>query len=313
MTSINGNLNGIICINKPQDFTSFDVIAKLRGIMRVKRLGHAGTLDPMATGVLPIFVGRATKACDILPDHDKTYVAKFKLGATSDTQDIFGKILTETAVSDDITAETIEGILPIFRGEIEQIPPMYSAVRVNGQRLYDIARSGAVIEREPRKITIYTLNLLDYNCKTHEGEFEISCSRGTFIRTIIHDIGEKIGCGALMTSLVRTKACGFSLENCVTLEDLQKLSDENISAEKHLFPIEKVFDFMTKINLSTHQEKLYKNGIRLDIDKMDFAFSEENPTEKFAVYGSENNFIGTAFINFEKRELRVDKNFEIST
>ena len=153
MVSLNEHLNGIICINKPADFTSFDVIAKMRGILRLKRLGHAGTLDPMATGVLPVFAGRATKACDILPDHDKIYEAEFQLGLTSDTQDIYGKI-TERREVGNITAENIENTLEKFCGDIMQIPPMYSAVMINGQRLYDLARQGVVVEREARPITV---------------------------------------------------------------------------------------------------------------------------------------------------------------
>ena len=184
-------LNGILCINKPEGFTSFDVIAKLRGILKTKKLGHAGTLDPMATGVLPVFAGFATKACDILPDSDKSYIAGFRLGVTTDTQDRTGTILHQRPAN-HLTAEMIEQALPAFRGEILQLPPMYSAVSVNGQRLYELARKGIEVERTPRPITIYRLELLRYDPASQEGEMEISCSKGTYIRTILHDLGETL-------------------------------------------------------------------------------------------------------------------------
>lgn len=307
MVSLNEQLNGIICINKPQEFTSFDVIAKMRGIMRVKRLGHAGTLDPMATGVLPVFVGRATKACDILPDRDKVYTAGFKLGLISDTQDVFGNI-TEERGAEGITEDMIRDTLQKFRGDIMQIPPMYSAVMINGQRLYDLARQGIVVEREPREVTIFSLELLSYNGEEKSGTLEISCSKGTYIRTLINDIGESLGCGGIMTELVRTRACGFGLEDCVTLEDLQALANEDVSAEKYLFPIEKVFGYLRPVRLNAHQERLYRGGVRLDIDKMKGAFKGSHD-DKYRVYGEDGAFIGTAAVDYETREFKVDKNF----
>lgn len=307
MVSLNEHLNGIICINKPKEFTSFDVIAKMRGIMRVKRLGHAGTLDPMATGVLPVFVGRATKACDILPDRDKVYTAGFKLGLVSDTQDVFGNI-TEERGAEGITEEMIRDTLQKFRGDIMQIPPMYSAVMINGQRLYDLARQGIVVEREPRAVTIFSLELLSYDESDKSGTLEISCSKGTYIRTLINDIGEALGCGGIMTELVRTRACGFGLDDCVTLEDLQVLANEGVSAEKYLFPIEKVFGYLRPVRLNAHQERLYRGGVRLDIDKMKGAFKGSHD-DKYRVYGEDGAFIGTASVDYEAREFKVDKNF----
>lgn len=307
MVSLNEHLNGIICINKPTEFTSFDVIAKMRGIMRVKRLGHAGTLDPMATGVLPVFVGRATKACDILPDRDKVYTAGFKLGLISDTQDVFGN-MTEERSAEGITEDMIRDTLQKFRGDIMQIPPMYSAVMINGQRLYDLARQGIVVEREPRAVTIFSLELISYNAEEKSGKLEISCSKGTYIRTLINDIGEALGCGGIMTELVRTRACGFGLEDCVTLEDLQVLANEGVSAEKYLFPIEKVFGYLRPVRLNAHQERLYRGGVRLDIDKMKGAFKGSHD-DKYRVYGEDGAFIGTAAVDYETREFKVDKNF----
>ncbi|MCD7730712.1 MAG: tRNA pseudouridine(55) synthase TruB [Oscillospiraceae bacterium] len=303
MTSLNESLNGIICMNKPADFTSFDVIAKMRGILRLKRLGHAGTLDPMATGVLPVFVGKATKACDIIPNHDKTYEAEFQLGLSSDTQDIYGKI-TDKKDASGVTSVGIENVLDGFRGDIMQLPPMYSAVMVNGQRLYDLARQGIVAEREMRPVTIHSLILREYDEKSHMGRLEISCSRGTYIRTLINDIGEALGCGGIMTSLVRTRACGFGLADCVTIEDLQELADKGISAERYLIPIENAFEDYKRVRLNPHQERLYRSGVRLDTDKMRISGSG-----KFRVYGANGDFIGIAGVNPETREFYVEKNF----
>lgn len=302
---LNNDLNGIICVNKPQDFTSFDVIAKMRGILRLRRLGHAGTLDPMATGVLPVFVGKATKACDIIPDHDKTYRAGFRLGFVSDTQDSSGK-MTEYGNADGIKSENIEASLGDFRGEIMQIPPMYSAVTVNGQRLYDLARKGIEVEREARPVTIYKFELTGFDEEKHEGTLEISCSRGTYIRTIINDIGEKLGCGAVMTSLVRTAACGFSLSDCVTLEELQANADSGNSAEKYLLPIEKVFADYPSVKLDAHREKLYRNGVKLKIELMDGSIKCGGIHR---VFGADGCFIGLGIANAETMEFTVYKNF----
>lgn len=302
---LNDNLNGIICVNKPQGFTSFDVIAKMRGILRLKRLGHAGTLDPMATGVLPVFVGKATKACDIIPDHDKTYKAGFRLGFTSDTQDSSGKMV-ECASADGVTAESIEAALTDFRGDIMQIPPMYSAVTVNGQRLYDLARKGIEVERKPRPITVYSLELTAFDESAHEGTLEISCSRGTYIRTIINDIGEKLGCGAVMTSLVRTAACGFSLSDCVSLEELQENADSGNSAEKLLLPIDKVFGEYPSVTFNEHQEKLYRNGVKLDIKRMGGGIKRGGIHR---VFGADKSFIGLGIADPDTMEFSVYKNF----
>ena len=213
-------MNGIICLDKPQGFTSFDAVAKLRGILQTRRLGHGGTLDPMATGVLPIFVGNATKACDIMPDNTKSYRAGFRLGQVSDTQDVTGTILAE--YQKEVPQEDILAVIPEFTGKIMQLPPMYSAVQVNGKRLYDLARQGIEVERTPREIEVFSIDLADYDESAREGVLEISCGKGTYIRTIINDIGERLGCGGIMTSLVRTSSGGFTLADCHTFEELQQ-------------------------------------------------------------------------------------------
>lgn len=295
-------MNGIICVNKPQDFTSFDVIAKLRGIMKIRRLGHGGTLDPMATGVLPVFVGTATKACDIMPDNTKSYCAGFRLGQTADTQDITGEVLTSSDMA--VSREMLENIIPDFVGDILQLPPMYSAVQVNGQRLYDLARQGIEVERTPRQIYVDNLKLVEYDEITREGILEIFCGKGTYIRTIINDIGEKLGCGGIMTSLVRTSSGGFTLKECHTMEAIQQAVDEN-RLEELILPIERVFESLPKLHLNEVQTRMYKNGVKLDLTRVHHIKSD---VELYSVYGSDFGFIGTAFADHENGILRVAKN-----
>lgn len=295
-------MNGIICVNKPQGFTSFDVIAKLRGIMKIRRLGHGGTLDPMATGVLPVFVGTATKACDIMPDNTKSYRAGFKLGQVTDTQDITGEVITSSDMP--VSRDMIEAVIPDFVGDIMQLPPMYSAVQVNGQRLYDLARQGVEVERTPRQIHVDRLILTEYNENTREGVLEIYCGKGTYIRTIINDIGEKLGCGGIMTSLVRTSSGGFTLEDCHTMEEIQQAADEN-RLEELILPIERVFSSLPRLRLNEVQTRMYKNGVKLDISRVHHI---KVNVELYSVYGCDGGFIGTAFADHENGILRVAKN-----
>lgn len=295
-------MNGILCVNKPQDFTSFDVVAKLRGILKMKRLGHGGTLDPMATGVLPVFVGTATKACDIMPDTTKSYSAGFRLGCTSDTQDCTGKILTQSEMS--VSSEALTEIIPQFTGKIMQLPPMYSAVQVNGKRLYDLARQGIEVERTPREIEVDALRLEEYDPVKREGVLYISCSKGTYIRTIISDIGEKLGCGGIMTSLVRLSSGGFTLGDCYTFEEIQKARDED-RLEELILPIERVFEKLPKLRLGEAQTRMYRNGVKLDLARV---HNIKRSEELYAVYGSDGSFIGTASPDWENGVLRVAKN-----
>ena len=211
--------DGIVIIDKPAGWTSMDVCAKLRGILREKRVGHAGTLDPMATGVLPVFVGAATKAVSFAEDGKKEYIAGLRLGITTDTQDTTGEILTAAPVT--AGQAELEAILPRFLGDIQQIPPMYSAIKINGQKLYDLARKGKEVERKPRSITVYELELLG---RSPEGDYVLRCvcSKGTYIRTLCHDIGQALGCGAAMSSLRRTMASGFTIAQAVTVDDVQE-------------------------------------------------------------------------------------------
>lgn len=292
-------MNGIICMNKPRGFTSFDVIAKMRGILHTKKLGHAGTLDPMATGVLPVFVGTATKACDILPNHDKTYEAKFRLGVVTDTQDSSGTVSEESSA--EISEADILNKLPEFRGAIMQLPPMYSAVSVNGQRLYDLARRGIEVEREPRPVTVYTLELISYNAEERTGTLKISCSKGTYIRTIIHDLGKALGVGGIMTALTRTEAAGFTLADCTDFAELEALNGDFSSV---LLPIEKVFAELPAIRLGEAQTRMYKNGIKLDLNRIRLP----EKADRCRVFGGEE-FLGTAKPDYESGLLRIEKNF----
>ncbi|MGN0696061.1 MAG: tRNA pseudouridine(55) synthase TruB [Oscillospiraceae bacterium] len=306
-TDTKTELNGIICMYKPKGFTSFDVIAKLRGILKMKRLGHGGTLDPMAEGVLPVFVGRAAMACDMLPDHDKVYEGGFKLGLSTDTQDITGTVTEERGYS-RISREEIGSALENFRGDIMQIPPMYSAVSVDGKRLYELARQNITVERSPRPITVYSLELTEYDEEKGEGKLIISCSKGTYIRTLISDIGELLGTGAVMTSLVRTRACEFDMSDCTTFEQLQAEADRNGDLTRFLLPIDKVFGYLPSVYLTPGEERLYRNGIQLETKRI----CCRHESGRVRVCGSDG-FIGTAEITAGRengaRILKSEKTF----
>ena len=231
-------MNGIIVIDKENGYTSFDVVAKMRRICGEKKIGHTGTLDPMATGVLPILIGNATKAQSLLPESDKEYEATLSFGITTDTLDITGKVLSQT--ESNVKSEDLEAVLPQFRGDIMQLPPMYSAVSKDGVRLYELARKGLVTEREARPITVYKLDLLNFDEQLQSAQILVKCSKGTYIRSICDDIGQALGCGAVMTSLRRVTACGYTLDDAITLEKAKELS-ENGMLEEYLRPTESVF------------------------------------------------------------------------
>lgn len=295
-------MNGIICVNKPKDWTSFDVVAKVRGMARTKKVGHAGTLDPMATGVLPLFFGNATKACDVMPNDDKGYIATFKLGMTTNTLDITGDI--ETQKESNVTLDELKNVLSEFVGEIEQVPPMFSAIQVNGRRLYDIARTGEVVERKARKVIIKKLKLIDFNEDTQIGIIEVLCSKGTYIRSLSSDIGEKLGVGATLTDLQRHIVGNFTLDDCYTLDELQKFTDEGILEQKAL-PVEKVFEQLPKIKLNPVQSNKFRNGVKLDLNRV----FHKNVEGNHKVFDQDNKFIGLAKLDLEKMQLVIEKMF----
>ena len=294
-------MNGFVFLDKSEGMTSFVASARLRRIFGIKKAGHTGTLDPMATGVLPIALGGATRFIELIPSHDKAYRAKFILGKTTDTLDITGKVTGEYEVT--AAKSDVEGVLSKFRGETEQVPPMYSAIKKDGVRLYDLARQGIEIERESRKVTIYSLTLLGYDENTAEYEIEAHCSSGTYIRTLIADIGEALGCGATMTALRRIMANGITADRCFTLEALEKLRDEGMLANA----LTEVDSFITydKIKVSAPQAKRFSNGGELDVNR----FGGKKAPGLYCVYSPEDEFLGIGEIDSGVTTLSVKRVF----
>lgn len=247
--------NGVINIYKEKGFTSHDVVAKMRGILQQKKIGHTGTLDPDAVGVLPVCLGSATRLADMLTDRDKEYEAVMRLGVTTDTQDISGTILEEKPVQ--VSAAEVETVIKSFVGGYEQVPPMYSALKVNGKRLYELAREGRVVERKPRSVSLYSIEIL--SMQLPEVRIRVSCSKGTYIRTLCHDIGESLGCGAAMQSLKRTKSGCFTLDTAVTLSELEQLRDEK-AIEKVLIPVDDMFDGLAAVHVPDIHIRAVQNG-----------------------------------------------------
>ena len=258
-------MDGIICIDKPEGMTSFLCVAILRRLLGVKKVGHAGTLDPNATGVLPLLVGRATKTLDRLPVHDKSYTATLRFGAVSDTLDVWGEV-TETGAAIP-TRAAVEAALPSFRGEILQVPPMTSALKKDGVRLYELARQGIEIEREARPVTIYELELLDYDETAGELTIHCACSKGTYIRTLCDDLGRMLGCGAVMTALRRTAAAGYTLADCITVDEAKALA-ENGQLSQRILPIETILAAYPAITVSAPQAQRFRNGGALDLVRL---------------------------------------------
>lgn len=297
-------MNGILCMNKPQDFTSFDVIGKLRGILHMKRLGHTGTLDPMATGVLPILVGTATKACDILPNQDKTYQATVVFGKATDTLDIWGKPLQDYP-EQHVTEAALRAILPEFLGDITQLPPMYSAVSVNGKRLYELARKGETVERPTRTVHIDAITLDAFDETQQTATLTVSCGKGTYIRTLLSDIGQRLGGDAVMTSLTRTAACGYPLQECLTFEQVAAAMADG-TLEEHLLPTDSLFSSYPKLRLNAAQERMFCNGVKLDLNRLRNLQPDQ---DIYTVYGATGTFLGTALADRTQQELRIGKRF----
>ena len=249
-------MNGILLVDKPRDWTSFDVAAKLKGLCRTRRIGHSGTLDPMATGLLVMFLGRATRAVPFAEEHDKRYLASLRPGLVTDTQDVTGNVLEENDCA--VTAGELEEALRAFRGEIEQIPPMYSAIRVGGRRLYDIARRGGEVERKPRPVAIRSLELLGQD---ENGDFllDVRCSKGTYVRTLCHDIGQSLGCGACLSALRRTEVGAFRVEDAHTMDELIAAAETG-TIENMLLGIEALFPALRRISVDAEAERRIRCG-----------------------------------------------------
>ncbi len=273
-------MNGLILLDKPQGYTSFKAAAVLRRIYGTKRVGHTGTLDPMATGVLPILIGRATRLCSYVLEADKRYTAGVRLGITTDTLDITGEVLSESTVS--VSDEQLVDALKHFTCTYDQIPPMFSAIKKDGVRLYDLARQGKEIEREPRSITIHSIDLLRRD--GHDFYIDVHCSKGTYIRSLADDIGKLLGCGATLISLRRTDAAGFSITDCKTIEQIEA------DPEGCLLSADRAVPSFRSINVSEAQAKRFLNGAALSVDRLRFV---SNPTEKeiFKVFG-DGHFLG---------------------
>ena len=279
--------HGIINVYKEQGYTSFDVVAKLRGIFGQKKIGHTGTLDPDAEGVLPVCLGKATKVCDMLTDRDKEYQAVMLLGMDTDTQDVSGTVLARGSL-DGITEERISRGIQSFVGEISQIPPMYSALKVNGKKLYELARAGREVERKPRPVQISAITIL--KTELPEITFRVECSKGTYIRTLCHDIGQKLGCGGTMKSLKRTRVGRFRVEEARTLGELESLAKED-RLEEVLIPVEELFSDSPRLIVKPEFERLVRNGNELYPDQV-ILNQDGDGMENFRVCGTDGTFYG---------------------
>ncbi|MDR1354217.1 MAG: tRNA pseudouridine(55) synthase TruB [Oscillospiraceae bacterium] len=275
-------MNGVLGINKPPGFTSFDVVAKLRGILKVKKMGHAGTLDPMATGVLPILIGKATKIFDLIPDEYKEYLADFQFGIETDTLDITGQILKRTPAA--VTINTINNVLPSFFGKVSQKVPAYSAVKIAGRKLYELARKGLVHQTPSREVTITKLEIKEYGYQKQAGVLLVGCSAGTYIRSLVADIGEVCGCGAVLTGLVRLQSCGIKLEQTLNLDDIDVLIKNDKLAEK-LIGIDTFFTEFDALSLSQQDTQHFLHGAKIPIATIKDA-------NLIKIYDADGSFLG---------------------
>lgn len=297
-------IHGILNVHKEKGFTSHDVVAKLRGIVGQKKIGHTGTLDPDATGVLPVCLGKATKLCDMLTDKDKTYEAVLLFGKSTDTQDISGKVLQEYDTEKLKESEVREAVLS-FVGEYDQIPPMYSALKVNGKKLYELAREGIEIERKPRKVVIHDILIKEIDLP--RVTMEVTCSKGTYIRTLCHDIGQKLECGACMEKLIRTRVSSFELKNSYTLKEIEAVRQEGRLSEI-LIPIDQMFLQYKEVKVQKKSESLLYNGNPFPkkyVEKED-VFEDQ---ERVRVYDHNGRFIGIYYFDQEQAMFKIVKMF----
>ncbi|MBR5539969.1 MAG: tRNA pseudouridine(55) synthase TruB [Clostridia bacterium] len=294
-------MNGILCVDKPQDMTSFSCCALLRRLTGERKAGHAGTLDPMATGVLPLMFGKATRAIPLLPTHNKRYRATLQFGKRSDTLDIWGAV-SETGHAVP-TLSAIEDALPAFRGEILQVPPMMSALKKDGVRLYDLARQGIEIERQARPITIHTLEVMTYDDAVGQLQIVCDCSAGTYIRTLCDDLGRVLGCGAVMTALRREAAAGYTLAACLTPDDCRRAAEDGSLAEK-ILPVESAFTVYPAVTVTAAQAVRFRNGGELAVDRVS---GLPKDADIVCIYDPEQIFLGLGRV--EEQAIRIVRIF----
>lgn len=297
-------MDGIILIDKPESFTSFDVVAVMRGLCHEKKVGHTGTLDPIATGVLPVLLGKATRCAPFLENTDKAYQVHFQLGTATDTQDHTGRVMHESEKK--ATKTELEQVLTRFTGTIMQLPPMYSAVQKDGQRLYVLARQGIEVEREKRPVTIYRCDLLSFDEESQIGVLDVVCSKGTYMRTLCHDIGQALGTYGMMTALRRTQACGFTLADTISLQEAREKVERGCSLQDHLIPIDAVFRDKPCVQVSQAQTTRFCNGGALSLKRLRFsALQQQEDGAVYRVYGYNKNFLGLGIIAAVREELRI--------
>lgn len=300
--------NGLINVYKEPGYTSFDVVAVLRGILKQKKIGHTGTLDPDAEGVLLVCLGNATKLCDMLEDRTKEYECKMLLGVTTDTEDTSGTVLERKEVN--VSEEEIERIIYGFLGDSMQIPPMYSALKVNGKKLYELAREGKVIERQPRPINISYLKIKEIAFPYVT--FSVSCSKGTYIRSLCRDIGEKAGCGATMEHLTRTRVSSFIIDNAFRLDDIKKLSVDG-SIDHVILGVEQVFEELESLYVDDHAKKIIDNGNPLILDDLiDANQVVLEDQKKYKVYNTEKQFVAVYKYVYERQLFMPEKMFPVN-
>lgn len=292
-------MTGFVFLKKAEGMTSFFAASRLRRIFSMKKIGHTGTLDPLATGVLPVALGGATRFIELIESHDKAYRATFILGKTTDTLDITGTVTSEREVT--VKKEDVENALDFFKGEIKQLPPMYSAIKKDGVRLYDLARQGIEIEREEREVTIYSLELADADEEKNEYTIDVSCSSGTYIRSLISDIGERLLCGAVMTSLERTSANGVEIKECRSLEELESLREEG-ALEQAVVPVWEFIKY-PGVTVSENQATRFKNGGELFLDRVK-GLAEST---LYNVFSPEGDFLGVGEKDEDKGLLKVKR------
>lgn len=292
-------MQGIIIINKPQGFTSQDVVSKTKKILNVKKAGHTGTLDPMATGVLPVLLGNYTKLSKYLIEHDKTYIAKIKLGERRSTGDQEGEVVETKPVNKElIEKENIENVLKTFLGKQMQIPPIYSAIKVDGKKLYEYARKGIEVKIDPREIEVYKLDLLNIDLENDEIEISVSCSKGTYIRVLCEDISKRLDTVGYMKSLNRIIVDKFKIEDAIDFETLEKNKDNKDFLEKNIITMENVFESLPKLTLNSRKLELFLNGVLLTF---------KYPDGVYNIYNESNEYIGTGIIKNEllKRDIII--------